>query len=544
MSNREEIIAAGIAQMKELPYSQWISESRMRDYLNDLYDKGEDIKWCLDRHKGIGASEIGYLVADYRNLKRQPGEEFFNSMRSAHEVVVQKLASDITRDEKDAAELEGIFQRGKRLEGISIQILIDQLRQKGHEVEVANDIMEFCAAEHSPHSEYPWLRGNNIDVVLRIDGHTFIADIKCPSAASLAALVNQGGGLEYQAQLHQYKMWLEDKGFKIDGLLIGAFNYQDATVEEIYVEKDLELERDIVRAGEHYWNNHILQGIYPGYVSQYDTVYDPNNVPDEHYALVAKMAGYKAVEEYAAEQFKTAKESLENSIKRTSITESVLFEFGCFTANSKLEEQLNEKEILEAAELVGLDIEKYKGSTKRIWTALKKELPKHPEITRENLVTNEHKVTVRKISKKKPTAELFKAVSEQAALSVEVVAEELKAEQMTVLDVIKDLALDEHTKQEFFKSLPQRQLEEYSHSQAHVIQDLNMEGAMDSKARETSQGTITPDPTTDMGDVEFDMPTIGPLSPQAPSKKKEQTNSSSEYEIEDDIGFDMSAMGR
>src|SRR3546814_12849429 len=63
-------------------------------------------------------------------------------------------------------------------------------------------------------------------------------------------------------------IFLEASGIAIEAALIVIFDTNSWRVLPQVVAKDEQLERAIIDAGNHYWNNHVLRGELPPYIGR------------------------------------------------------------------------------------------------------------------------------------------------------------------------------------------------------------------------------------------------------------------------------------
>ena len=101
-----------------------------------------------------------------------------------------------------------------------------------------------------------WLLATPDDLVT-LNGQTLVVDYKSPGRASTAV------SLEHACQLHQAALVAEDRGLRIDGLVLVALNLREWTVDPFLVDRDPALDDEILAAGHHYWRDYVLQGELP-----------------------------------------------------------------------------------------------------------------------------------------------------------------------------------------------------------------------------------------------------------------------------------------
>jgi len=189
----------------------------------------------LRRLGGFGASEIGVLVEERRGV--------YSPFATAREVVARKLLLEFPRSGNEHLR-----------RGIAMEPLIREtfLRQTGA---VRLEALTRRVAAHSP-ARYPWMQCTPDDFVA-LDGRLVLVDYKAP-AEPLAALP-----LPYACQLHQIGLIAEDLGYSVDGRALVAWNHPRGRPEVLACAFDPALAAEIVAAGEHYWNAHVLAGELP-----------------------------------------------------------------------------------------------------------------------------------------------------------------------------------------------------------------------------------------------------------------------------------------
>lgn len=481
-TNTKEIIAKALEAVEKLPYSDYLTKDRVSDYLRNVLQSGENVVWHINRLYGFGASEIGSLVADVRNRNRQPGDEYEATFKSARQVISEKLMYKLSEsDEK--------MLRGKKMEPLIAELFINQLREAGHTVERADDVLDKLKKSDGVHSEYPWLKGKNIDDAFYIDGKLILVDYKAPSTDAFANLVAEQGGLSYQAQLNQYDLYAKDKGIHFDGLCLVPFDYYTANTSPIFLDCDGDLQKEILQAGDLYWNEYVLQGRLPSIPTMYDEVFDPESVPEDVYKKAAQFASLKAFEQVVSEYTSASKKELEEMFKRNGIKGNVAFELGAVTASSKKKLVLNEDGLEEEAARLGIDTNKYsnkgKLSYKRLYNAIEKMAKSDDTIYMGNLAHIEQAGSVRRVSDAKPCFQLWEAVLSEGEEFIKNGVRTLTERQMSVLDHIKNIAHQQKQKVDAFQAL-NTMVEKTGPLKLEVEDILDKEYISEGKEKETS----------------------------------------------------------
>jgi hypothetical protein len=189
----------------------------------------------LRRLGGFGASEIGVLVEERRGG--------YSPFATARELVARKLLLEFP------APADEHMRRGLAMEPLIREAF---LRQTGA---TRLEALTRQVAAHAP-ARHPWMQCTPDDFVA-LDGRLVLVDYKAP-AEPLAALP-----LPYACQLHQIGLIAEDLGYPVDHRALVAWNHPRGRPEVLACEFDPALAAEIVAAGEHYWNAHVLAGELP-----------------------------------------------------------------------------------------------------------------------------------------------------------------------------------------------------------------------------------------------------------------------------------------
>ena len=239
---------AALARLAALPQAAHLPPETRRQWLDHQLERlreesagsaGRGSSLALDRQierlSGFGASEIGVLVGERR------GE--YSPFATAREICAAKLLRALP------APPTGPMQRGVELEPHARRLF---LRHSG--ARPLPDLLQAVVA-HRPR-DHGWLLATPDDLVM-LNGRTLVVDYKAPAEPPTAV------SLEHACQLHQAALVAEDRGIRIEGLVLVALNLREWTVDTFLVDRDPALDAEILAAGQHYWRDWVLQGELP-----------------------------------------------------------------------------------------------------------------------------------------------------------------------------------------------------------------------------------------------------------------------------------------
>lgn len=214
--------------------------------------------WHAKRLEGWGASDIGHLVTALR------GD--FDAFKGAPRLVMEKLMK-IAPDAPSGASLRGLEME-------------DLIRQKFLKKFSAKQRPDLHKGYHGFKSrQYSWLKGNPDDIV-EINSKIFIVDYKAPGSESFKkSEAAEGVNFDYACQLHHLHKIAAELGIQVDGLLIAALDFDAWEVESRLIDFNPDLMNEILQAGDHYWNEYVMQGLIP------DPIYKPTfnlSLMEEH----------------------------------------------------------------------------------------------------------------------------------------------------------------------------------------------------------------------------------------------------------------------
>lgn len=227
-----------LAEVAKLPQGRFIRDANALEWLKGArQDPFHNIGWHFSRLTGLGGSEVGTLVMNRR------GE--FDHLTNARKIVAGKLMM------VPPVATESKMTRGNVMEPHTQALSLSQLKAKQRP-----DLVRAIRMARDP--EHPWLRVRPDDV-LEIAGLIYPTDYKAPGTPSADGSVHFG--YECQTNIYDHLLHLET-GNRSDGLLLIELDYQEWCVQAIEVAKDLDLQREILAAGDHAWEC-VLKGELP-----------------------------------------------------------------------------------------------------------------------------------------------------------------------------------------------------------------------------------------------------------------------------------------
>jgi len=233
---------AGLPQIAHLPLearNQWLNHQidRLQQESTGSSEHGSSLSLTrhIQRLSGFGASEIGVLVGERR------GE--YSPFTTAREICAAKLLRALP------APPTGPMQRGLALEPHARRLFLHQSSARP-----LADLRQ-AVVTHRSH-RHPWLLATPDDLIT-LNGKTLVVDYKSPADPPTAV------SLEHACQLHQAALIAEDQGLRIDGLVLVALNLREWTVNSFLVDRDPQLDAEILAAGHHYWRDYVLHGELP-----------------------------------------------------------------------------------------------------------------------------------------------------------------------------------------------------------------------------------------------------------------------------------------
>lgn len=231
-----------------LPQKEAVQRDDLERWIHFMSERPDfhDPYWHYRRKFGIGGSEA-IVAVQVAGLAR--GEEaVFDAFATPATLVADKTFKTLP------SPASGKMMRGNYLEEGIANLLLKSLN--------AERLDEATEALHSVGTipDHPWLVGHP-DLIMRHRGKTWLVDIKAPDEAGTEV------PLRYVAQLHHYAARAAAAGVRIDGLMIGNFDYLQGRVIPVVVDFHPRLARDLLEGGDRLWE-HILTGSMPSYLTQ------------------------------------------------------------------------------------------------------------------------------------------------------------------------------------------------------------------------------------------------------------------------------------
>lgn len=229
----------------ELPQAKFLTEARITKWLGAVMSfEPERVEWHIKRLSGIGGSEIGTLVAPFM-------DEF--SFDTARDIFMNKMMLTVPEPSN------GHMRRGTYLE----DMIRDEFRKTFNARGVDEDLVKFPTYFNK---EHPWLVGNPDDLV-EIGGLRFMTDYKCPMPGFKDKYDKNGVSFGYICQLHHYTLIAQAMDIRVDGLLLCSWDMEGWQPDVRQVAMSEEVFETIIRAGDWFWNDCILQNKMPSYSS-------------------------------------------------------------------------------------------------------------------------------------------------------------------------------------------------------------------------------------------------------------------------------------
>lgn len=261
-------------------------------------------KWLARRLTGLPGSAIGDAVSVMRrDLQRLYGADVDAAWSGDFDGYTFKTPRDIVADALLLATPEPPTVHTTRGHRREPELRARFLAKFG--AESLTDIVKGAASHR--HRQHRWLIGNPDEFARLADGSLAVVDYKAPTAATIEHYRVHGAPLRYIAQLHDYKLLIEDyaaaNGIDLPPLrlliVMDDVKSGDILVQEVPYDEDLS--NAIIEAGDYLWEEYVLKNQLPPHsfagVQQDDFDLE---IPDE---IVEAGRTYVAAKQ-AAEVFK------------------------------------------------------------------------------------------------------------------------------------------------------------------------------------------------------------------------------------------------
>lgn len=235
------------AKVDALPQRDLIAAHDARFWSEEVVAQyGELAHWHVARAGGFGGSQIGALVRNHLGQRADHS--------SAHDIVEGALLRRLPDDPN------GAMQRGVWMEPHHREFFYKRwsaVRDESGFNKLAASTGVRSWMRYSP-DELCFMSaavlGGPANERVRILG-----DFKAPTEA-------HGVNFEYLCQLNMGHAICTHQGIKVDGLMLSQFDWKNWALRDEWVDADEELQKHIVTAGDHYWNEYVMKGQVPAYV--------------------------------------------------------------------------------------------------------------------------------------------------------------------------------------------------------------------------------------------------------------------------------------
>ena len=239
----QESIARAI--IDALPQRAYLDDVTINNWISMVQAvEPERLVWHARRLSGIGGSEIGSLLAYDRG--------YFTFEDATPDKIIGGKLMIVSPTSPNGDCQRGIFLEDE---------VSDRVHHK-YRCRRAEDLLQ-AIREADPDPAHPWQVGNPDDLVWFGD-KLFLVDYKVPRATNIDKVKKAGAPLDYAAQLHHYKQ-IADRVIKhpITGLLLAPFDTNAWEPHLIPIKENERLHQDLLRVGDKYWNDYVMQGQVP-----------------------------------------------------------------------------------------------------------------------------------------------------------------------------------------------------------------------------------------------------------------------------------------
>lgn len=235
------------AMVDRLPQRDVIANHDARFWCEEVVDRyGALATWHAARAGGFGGSQIGALVRNHLGQRADHS--------SAHDIVEGALLRRVPD------EPNGHMQRGIWMEPHHREMFYARwgaLRDEEGFKKLSSSTGPRTWMRYSP-DELCFMSG----VVLGLPPERklrVLGDFKAPTTAHKV-------NFEYQCQLGMGNQICRHIGLPVDALILSQFDWANWGLLDQWVDVDEELEKQIVLAGDHYWNGYVMRGQVPPHV--------------------------------------------------------------------------------------------------------------------------------------------------------------------------------------------------------------------------------------------------------------------------------------
>jgi len=322
-----------LSAIKALPQSGAIREQDILPWLARVEAVDPDrADWHVARAGGFGGSDIGVLVEARRGV--------YNHRTSAHAIVGEKLLMFSPRRPSAA------MRRGVALEPLVKKMFEEQFGAIDLTSSLGNGV----------HPAYPWMRYSP-DVYCQLPGGEFaLVDFKSTHDDTVKAYERSGEvDLSYACQLHHGAQWIRSQGLRVDHLLLVSQNFEKWDLDVRAVAENPDVHDEIIAAGNHYWERHVLTGVLPPAIAKQEIQLTEEMLSDVRQSsdrVLALRLAAKAVED----ELNQWQAKLESTVGTFELGEARLSVSGvAITAKSKI----NEGAVRDRLEAVGVSADQF-----------------------------------------------------------------------------------------------------------------------------------------------------------------------------------------
>lgn len=209
---------------------------------NDLLEK--KVKWHIKRLNGFGGSDMSVLYTEYKG-------GFSPHDMTAAKIVAGKLCLETPNGQN------GDTERGTKLEPEArrkFELKMKKIFPSFRSYDAAYEAIHNFNEEGKGIEGHEWLKSSPDGVYIDCNNEIWLVDFKCPAAQTTVDDMTSEPPEYYKAQLAQYKYHLEKLGIKVHHTALVPFSTKKWDVEIAKFVVSEELTKDILAAGDKYWD--------------------------------------------------------------------------------------------------------------------------------------------------------------------------------------------------------------------------------------------------------------------------------------------------
>ncbi len=265
---------------------------RSPEHREQLIERG--VMWHINKLDGFTGNDMAALAMEYT------GD--FYPFGTATDVIKEKIC---------VSAPEQLFGDGERrmimLPTVKKKFLKEMAEYELKPYDLAYDkIEEFQKAGGIPN--LPWLKSRPESIYIDKNNEVWLVSFKVPAEHSTVISAYEDPGLYYKAPLAQDKIFLEQAGVKVHHTAIVPFSTKEMKVYVSEFPVDLEMEKLVVDAGNHYWGC-VQRNELPKRPTGKDYSYI-REVPPVLQKLIAEHILTKKIESLSEDKAKKLKERI------------------------------------------------------------------------------------------------------------------------------------------------------------------------------------------------------------------------------------------